>query len=93
MDRIVQAGVAIQGVGGFFEEPGDFPTPDDIDFPLHPEAPRPSVPGPPLQRSLAFRMATLIDRLKVILIPLIEVLSSAFRLFSPSDRGCLRSRI
>jgi hypothetical protein len=92
VDLIGQSAVAIQGVGGFFEEPGDFPTPDDIDFPLHPEAPRPSVHGPPLQRSLAFRMATLIDRFKVILIPLIEVLISAFRLFSPCDHGCLRSR-
>jgi hypothetical protein len=48
VDLIGQSAVAIQGVGGLFEEPGEFPTPDYADFPLHPEAPRASVHGPPL---------------------------------------------
>lgn len=94
VDLLVQSADRIHGAGGVFEEPGRFPTPDAIDLPLNREAHRFYEYGPPfLQRYLPFWLATLVDRLKVMLIPLIALLIPVFRLFPPIYRWRVRSRI
>ena len=94
VDLLVQAASLVHGEGGVFEEPGAFPTPRAIDLPLNPEAYRFYEYGPPfLQRYLPFWQATLVDRLKVMLIPLVALLIPVFRLFPPIYRWRVRSRI
>lgn len=94
VDLLVQSAASIHGGGGVFEEPGAFPTPDFIDLPLNAEARRFYEYGPPfLQRYLPFWLATLVDRLKVMLIPLVALLIPIFRLFPPVYRWRVRSRI
>ncbi|MEM9176287.1 MAG: TAXI family TRAP transporter solute-binding subunit [Myxococcota bacterium] len=94
VDLLVQAASSVHGRGGVFEAPGAFPTPVAIDLPLNPEAHRFYEYGPPfLQRYLPFWLATLIDRLKVMLIPLVALLIPVFRLFPPIYRWRVRSRI
>ena len=93
-DLLVQAADGIHGAGGTFEAPGEFPTPHYIDLPLNAEAKRFYDHGPPfLQRLLPFWLATLIDRLKVMLIPLVALLIPVFRIFPPLYRWRVRSRI
>jgi TRAP transporter TAXI family solute receptor len=94
VDLLVQSAAVVHGEGGVFEEPGAFPTPRAIDLPLNPEAHRFYEYGPPfLQRYLPFWLATLVDRLKVMLIPLVALLIPVFRLFPPIYRWRVRSRI
>ena len=94
VDLLVQTAAGLHGEGGVFEEPGAFPTARAIDLPLNPEAHRFYEYGPPfLQRYLPFWLATLLDRLKVMLIPLVALLIPVFRLFPPIYRWRVRSRI
>ncbi len=94
VDLLVQAADALHGPGGVFEAPGEFPSPHAIDLPLNAEAHRFYEYGPPfLQRYLPFWLATLVDRLKVMLIPLVALLIPVFRLFPPIYRWRVRSRI
>lgn len=61
--------------GGWFEAPGDFPMARLLAYPLNNEAQRFYLHGPPfLQRYLPFWAASLVDRLKVLLLPLIKVM-------------------
>jgi len=94
VDLLVQSAAKIHGPGGVFESPGTFPTADFIELPLNSEAERYYKYGPPfLQRYLPFWLATLVDRLKVMLIPLVALLIPIFRLFPPIYRWRVRSRI
>ena len=94
VDLLIQSAAEIHGGGGVFEEPGAFPSATFIDLPLNAEAQRFYEYGPPfLQRYLPFWLATLVDRLKVMLIPLIALLIPVFRLFLPLYRWRVRSRI
>ena len=94
VDLLVQAAERIHGGGGVFEAPGEFPSPEFLDLPLNAEARRFYEHGPPfLQRYLPFWLATLVDRLKVMLIPLVALLIPVFRLFPPLYRWRVRSRI
>ena len=53
-----------------FEKPAEFPAPKLLEFPLSPEADRYYRYGPPfLQRFLPFWAASLLDRIKVMLLP------------------------
>ena len=94
VDLLMQSAAEIHGVGGDFEEPGEFPRADFIDLPLNAEPRRYYQHGPPfLQRFLPFWLATLVDRMKVMLIPLVALLIPVFRLFPPLYRWRVRSRI
>ena len=94
VDLLIQSAAEIHGRGGVFEEPGAFPSATFIDLPLNSEAQRFYDNGPPfLQRYLPFWLATLVDRLKVMLIPMIALLIPVFRLFPPLYRWRVRSRI
>lgn len=94
IDLFLQAAGEIHGQGGVFEAIDQFPSQKYLDFPLHKEARRFFKSGPPfLQRYLPFWAATLIDRLKVMLIPLITLLIPLMKIIPPSYRWRVRYRI
>ncbi|MBA3032759.1 MAG: ABC transporter substrate-binding protein [Gammaproteobacteria bacterium] len=80
---LMQAMSEVHSEPGIFQRPGEFPRATSADFPLAPEAARFYKSGKPwLQRYLPFWAATLIDRMVVLLIPLIAVLIPVTR-FAP----------
>ncbi|MSQ70825.1 MAG: C4-dicarboxylate ABC transporter substrate-binding protein [Betaproteobacteria bacterium] len=84
VDLLMQAIAEVHGSAGVFQKPGEFPSVRDSTFPSSPEAQRFYKAGPPfLQRYLPFWAATLIDRIVVLLVPLIVVLLPAIR-FAPA---------
>lgn len=94
VDLLLQTAAGIHGQGDLFAEPGQFPTRRWLDVPLDPDAQRYFEYGPPfLQRYLPFWAATQVDRLKVMLIPLIALLLPLARVFPPTYRWRVRSRI
>jgi len=87
IDLVLQAAQEIHGKGGMFESPGEFPAPKLLEFPLSKEAERYYKYGPPvLQRFLPFWIATLVDRLKVLILPLIVILIPLFKRVPPTLR-------
>src|SRR3546814_16910369 len=79
--------------GGYLEPPGMFPTGDHVTYPLEPAAERFYERGPPfLQRYLPFSEANLINRLWVMILPLLTLLYPLFKILPPiySWRMCAR---
>jgi len=94
IDLLIYSGGQIHGNGGWFEPTGKFPTPDLVDFPLSGEATQFYKRGPSfLQRYLPFWAATLLDRLKVLLLPLVALMIPLFKIMPPLYRWRIRSRI
>ena len=84
----------VHGKGGWFEEPGEFPTPDYLSFPLSPQAARYYKNGPPfLQRYLPFWAASFLDRMKIMILPLLGLMLPMFKIVPPLYRWRMRSRI
>jgi hypothetical protein len=72
------------GEAGILRRAGEFPMAEDQEFPLSPDAARVYKSGPPfLQRYLPFWLATLADRLIILLLPAIGILIPALR-FAPA---------
>ena len=72
VDLVLVAAAAIHGQRGLFEDARQFPSPDHLEFPLMSEAKRYHQSGPPfLARYLPFWAATLVDRMKVLILPLL----------------------
>ncbi len=93
-DLLLQAAARIHEAPGLLDKPGEFPSPRDSGFPLSEEARRFFRSGPPLlQRYLPFWAATLVDRLWVMLVPLIAVVVPLVKLVPPVYRWRVRSRI
>ncbi|MCW8906325.1 MAG: TAXI family TRAP transporter solute-binding subunit [Sedimenticola sp.] len=94
MDLLLQAAKEVHGEGGWFEQNGQFPAPDYLAYPLSSEAERFYQYGPPLlQRYLPFWAATLVDRLKVMLLPFLALMIPLFKIMPPIYRWRMRSRI
>jgi hypothetical protein len=93
-DLLMQAAAETHGSAGIFQRPGDFPRAMAVDFPQSNEAERYYKSGKPwLQRYLPFWAATLIDRLVVMLIPVLALLIPIVK-FAPALYGWrVRSRI
>ena len=80
--------------GGLLEAPGEFPSPRYITYPLDPAAQRFYDRGPPfLQRYLPFWAANLIDRLKVMILPLLTLLYPLFKILPPAYGWSMRSKV
>jgi TRAP-type uncharacterized transport system substrate-binding protein len=94
IDLLMQAAAEVHGAPGVFQKPGEFPRAGHSQFPLSKEAERYYKSGKPfLQRYLPFWAATLIDRMVVMLVPLLAVLIPLFK-FAPQIYGWrVRSRI
>ena len=94
VDLLMQAAAQTHGGPGIFHKPGDFPRAMAVDFPLSKEAERYYKSGKPfLQRFLPFWAATLIDRLVVMIIPVIALLVPIFKLAPALYGWRIRSRI
>jgi TRAP-type uncharacterized transport system substrate-binding protein len=90
----VQAAHGIHAEPGWFARAGQFPSREDIEFPLAPEAERFLKNGPPLlQRYLPFWLANLVDRMWVALISIIAILIPLARVVPPLYNFRIRSRI
>ena len=72
---LTQAASVVHGKAGIFQAAGEFPKGKDAEFPMSADAARYYKSGPPfLQRYLPFWIAVLVDRMLVLLLPLVTVL-------------------
>ncbi|MCP3892238.1 MAG: C4-dicarboxylate ABC transporter substrate-binding protein, partial [Desulfobulbaceae bacterium] len=94
IDILMQISTEVHQSNSLFSENNTFPSPDNLDLPLSKEAERFYKNGPSfLQRYLPFWAATLIDRLKVMLLPLIALIIPLAKILPPTYRWRIRSRI
>jgi TRAP transporter TAXI family solute receptor len=93
-DLLLVAATELHGGDTLLSDAGDFPTPRYADLPLSDEASRHFEFGPPfLLRYLPFWAATLVDRLWVLLLPLIGLAIPAVKLVPPAYRWRVRRRL
>ena len=91
---LMRAATTIHAGAGVFDREGEFPAPRDTGFPLSEEAKRYYKSGPPLlQRYLPFWAANLVDRLWVVLVPILAISVPLVRMVPPLYRWRVRSRI
>lgn len=94
VDLLLQAAQGVHERGGWFEQSGQFPAPEYLVYPLSSAAERFYKYGPPLlQRYLPFWAATLVDRLKVMLLPFLALMLPLVKIMPPIYRWRMRSRI
>jgi len=93
VDLMLFVAAGVHGGRGLFESPKQFPSADYLEVPLLSDAERYHKSGPPLlARYLPFWAATLADRVKVLVLPLL-VLVPIVRLIPPAYRWRVRSKI
>lgn len=91
---LLQTARRIHDPGGLFAKPGEFPSQRFTDFPLSDEARRFYDKGPGfLDRHLPFWAANLVQRLIILLIPLITLLLPFFKFAPPLYQWRIRRRI
>ena len=94
IDLMLQAASEAHSQGGFFEKRDEFPSARLLSFPLSKEAERYYKHGPPLlQRFLPFWAASLVDRLKVMLLPLLVLLFPLIKVMPPIYTWRMRARV
>jgi hypothetical protein len=93
-DLLIAAAREVHGAAGMFRKAGEFPAPQERDFPISADAQRYYKSGTPfLYSRLPFWLASLTDRLLVILVPLAVVILPLTRIVPPIYRWRVRSRI
>ena len=91
---LVAASKIVHAGPGLFQKPDEFPQAIDTELPLDPEAVRFYKNGPPfLQRYMPFWLATLVERMRIMLIPLATVLIPVSRLVPAAYRWQVRRRM
>lgn len=91
---LLKALEAVHGNGDLFDRRGTFPSIDLVDLPLNRNARQYLVHGPSfLHRFLSFRVATTLDRMKILLLPLITLLIPIFKVAPPLYRWRIRRKI
>lgn len=86
--------VRIHGKGDEVSSPGEFPSESFCDFPISEDARHFYKSGPPvLQRLLPFWLASLVDRAKVMLIPVVVLMMPLLRAAPPLMRWRTRRKI
>jgi len=94
IDLMLQAASEVHRGGGWFEGRDEFPMPGLLAFPLSKEADRYYRHGPPfLQRFLPFWAASLVDRLKVMLLPLLVLMLPLIKVMPPIYTWRMRARV
>lgn len=94
IDLLLQAASEVHGEAGVFQKPHEFPQATEVDFPLAAEAERYYKSGKSfLQRYLPFWLATLIDRMVVLLVPVVALLIPIVKFAPPLYGWRVRSRI
>lgn len=93
-DMLISAAREIHGPASVFRNAGEYPSPVAHDFPLSEDAERYyKTGGKLLYKTLPFWLASLIDRLLVLLVPLLVVIVPATRALPALYRWRVRSRI
>lgn len=91
---LLEAARDVHFTGGFFEAPREFPSPVGVDIEINPDAKRYFRDGPSfLYRYLPFRYANWLDRMKLLIAPMLMLLIPLFRFFPPLYRYGIRRRI
>jgi len=94
VDILVEAAKEVHQSGDIFTPVDRFPATDHLDFPLHPEARRYLAEGPSfLQRYLPFWGANLLDRMAVLLIPILTLMLPMLRVLPPMMDWSTRRRV
>ena len=94
VDLLLDAAVKIHSEPGLFQELHEFPSQKYLDFPLQKDAERYFRSGPPfLKKYLPFWAAVFLERIKVMLLPLMTLLIPLIRFLPPGFRWKTRSRI
>ena len=94
VDLLLQAAQEVHGAGSLFDEPGYFPNDQNLIFPLNDRARHYFKHGPSfLQRYLPFWTANLLDRMKVMLIPLLTLLIPLIKIMPPTYRWQARKKV
>ena len=93
-DLMLVAAAEIHGQHSVLADAGEFPTPRFTDLPLSEAAERHFRYGPPfLMRYLPFWAATLVDRIWIMLLPLIGLSLPLVKLVPPAYRWQIRRRL
>jgi hypothetical protein len=93
-DLLITAAKEIHGPPGLFRDSGEYPAALVRDFPISPDAERYYRSGAQfLYKQLPFWLASLVDRLLVIILPLLVLIVPATRIVPPLYRWRVRSRI
>ena len=93
-DLLITAAREIHGPAGMYRKAGEFPAPLERDFPISEDAQRFYRSGTPfLYKKLPFWLASLMDRVLVVLVPLVVIGIPAIRIVPPLYRWRVRSRI
>lgn len=88
------AAAEVHGKGDMFARPGQLPNGQAALFPVGDEAESFYKNGPPfLMRYLPFQLAITVERLKILLIPLLTLLFPLFKITPPAYRWQIRRRI
>ena len=94
VDLFIAAATDIHGQGQDFEKPGEFPSDLHLDFPLSREAARVLANGPTfLRRYLPFWAAILVERLWILILPLITLTIPLLRIAPPTYRWQIQRKI
>jgi TRAP transporter TAXI family solute receptor len=94
VDLFIAAATEIHGQGQDFEKPGEFPSDLHLDFPLSKEAARVLANGPTfLRRYLPFWAAILVERLWILILPLITITIPLLRIAPPTYRWQIQRKI
>jgi hypothetical protein len=92
-DLIIEAAGEVHGGASLLQTAGEFPAPVAHDFPLSPEAARYYKSGKSfLYRTMPFWLASLVDRLLVLVVPIVVVLIPALRFVPPLYAWRVKSR-
>lgn len=94
IDLMMRAATEIHGAASVFEQAGQFPSPQNVDFPLSEEAERYFQSGLGfLRRVMPFWAATLVERLWVMILPILTLLIPLLRIAPPTYRWQVRRKI
>lgn len=94
VDLVLGAASDVHRKGSLFSAAGAFPSPDFVDFPLDEDAQRYFKSGPTfLRRVLPFWAAILVERLLIMLVPLITIMIPLFKIGPPAYRWGVRRKI
>lgn len=93
-DLLIAAAREVHGKPGMYRKAGEFPAPTEHEIPISEEARRYYASGSPfLYKRLPFWLASLVDRILIVLVPLLIVVVPLSRLIAPLYRWRVRSRI
>jgi TRAP-type uncharacterized transport system substrate-binding protein len=94
IELLMQAATEVHGGAGWFSKAGEFPNDQYTEVPVSPVAERYFKNGPPfLQRYLPFWLANLIERMGVIIVPILALLIPLSRILPPLYTWRVRSRV